>query len=251
MIPIALLAVKPALIPAGITEYCYGDLKAIDVAKQYWALENNKPAGSSVEWSDLVPKYMPETPRCSKGGTYTLGRIGELPACSVKDNPWHQRHYFLNYSDERFIVGRRVRFIGETKNTITGPFVGNGQEAFRVIGPGRWPLFDRDRKVTVFGVLSDGPPYAIAHASFQRGYFTPSSGEACLARLKQVEGAKSSWALEFRAPLDAAVTMSEMFQTNYFRSLLSCSDGAGIYIPEKLNERPRCRLHGDLLARDR
>src|SRR5947209_2617110 len=109
---LAIATAKTLLFPSGIGESCYATLEEIDIAKQYWALENNQPLGTGVNLSDLHPRYLHKIPRCPRGGTYVMGRVGELPLCSVTNNPWHQRHYLLNYSRQEFVTGKRVRFAG-------------------------------------------------------------------------------------------------------------------------------------------
>ncbi len=61
---------------------CMNNLHQIDMAKQTWALKENKEDGSPVTWEDL--KYMAESNlRCPKGGEYKLNPLGENPTCSV------------------------------------------------------------------------------------------------------------------------------------------------------------------------
>ena len=72
---------------------CIANLRDFDSAKQQWALENGKTNGI-VTWADIKP-YLgrgPEgsLPKCPQGGTYTIGKIGELPTCSLgKTNSMH------------------------------------------------------------------------------------------------------------------------------------------------------------------
>src|SRR6266436_5771450 len=141
---LAIITVKPFLFPSGMYESCFATLEGIDIAKQYWAVENNRPLGTAVTLSDLYPRYLSEKPECPRGGTYALGRIGEDPVCSIKSNPWHQRHYFLNYSREEFVAGKRTRFAGYARNTKTGPVVENGQRRFPVRGLHAWSLLERN-----------------------------------------------------------------------------------------------------------
>ena len=77
-----------------------------------------------------------------------------------------ERHYFLNDSREEFVAGKRVRFAGYARNTKTGPVVENDQKSYAVQGLHAWPLLERNRKVTVFGIVSRGPAYAITKATY-------------------------------------------------------------------------------------
>ncbi|MDB6017501.1 MAG: hypothetical protein JWR19_1990 [Pedosphaera sp.] len=64
---------------------CLLNLLVINVAKKQWALENKKSTIDVPIWNDLLP-YLgsnPSIPKCPNGGTYTIGRIGELPTCSL------------------------------------------------------------------------------------------------------------------------------------------------------------------------
>ena len=69
----------------GNTSACINNLRLLDVAKQRWAAEKNKPAGTVAKWEDLQP-YLGRgraTMRCPDGGEYTIGAVGEPPTCSI------------------------------------------------------------------------------------------------------------------------------------------------------------------------
>src|SRR5258708_2396066 len=60
-------------------ESCYNRLRQIDGAKQFWSDEHHKTTNDVPTWEDLrqhLGRTVPLT--CPNGGTYTLGRIGEL-----------------------------------------------------------------------------------------------------------------------------------------------------------------------------
>ena len=72
---------------------CVNRLRAINSAKELWALQNSKKAGEQVKWDD-IRIYLPDSwtnssdwtngmPVCLEGGSYILGRIGEAPTCSI------------------------------------------------------------------------------------------------------------------------------------------------------------------------
>jgi hypothetical protein len=66
---------------------CINNLRQIDGAKQQWALENNITNDAKPSWANVQP-YMGrgsqgESPKCPQGGTYILGRLSELPSCSI------------------------------------------------------------------------------------------------------------------------------------------------------------------------
>jgi len=74
---------------------CINRLRQIDAAKQQWAMEAHKTTNDTPTWSDLYPYiYLPYftnrwftngVPVCPEGGTYTLGRVGVPPTCSLGD----------------------------------------------------------------------------------------------------------------------------------------------------------------------
>ena len=81
---VVVAAFLPAFIRARTTpamNYCVNNLRQLDGAKQQWALENRRITGDSVTWDDVKP-YLKMPIVCSRGGTYILGRVGELPRCS-------------------------------------------------------------------------------------------------------------------------------------------------------------------------
>lgn len=62
---------------------CMSSLRAIDQAKQQFAMECSKKDGDSVDWGDIVPHYMRVQPACPLGGSYTLELIGANPKCPI------------------------------------------------------------------------------------------------------------------------------------------------------------------------
>jgi hypothetical protein len=74
---------------------CVNNLRVISAAKQQWAFEHNKTAQDTPTWEDLRPYFPAEwtngRPICPDGGTYTIGRVGEPPKCSLgeKDPLYH------------------------------------------------------------------------------------------------------------------------------------------------------------------
>jgi hypothetical protein len=81
---------------------CINNLRRIDAAKNEWALIHNAKTNDLVTPADIKP-YLEQDlgpdgkpylsvesngnlPRCPSGGIYTIGKISELPACSVGTN---------------------------------------------------------------------------------------------------------------------------------------------------------------------
>ena len=61
---------------------CINILRQIDGAKLQWAMENHKLTNDVPSWQDIQP-YLHTPVSCPQGGTYTLGRVADLPACSI------------------------------------------------------------------------------------------------------------------------------------------------------------------------
>jgi outer membrane lipoprotein-sorting protein len=67
---------------------CINNLRQIDAAKNEWALEKGKANGTLVTEADITPYIMGGVlPKCPAGGTYTIGKVGEKPTCSI---PGHE-----------------------------------------------------------------------------------------------------------------------------------------------------------------
>jgi hypothetical protein len=72
---------------------CHENLVLIDLAKRNWASDESKTSNDTPTWDDLrfyFPNWVTNgnywtngRPVCPDGGTYTIGRVGELPRCSV------------------------------------------------------------------------------------------------------------------------------------------------------------------------
>ena len=65
---------------------CHDNLVQLETYKFMWASEN-QTTNDSPTWDDLR-QFFPDhwsngIPVCPAGGTYTIGRVGEKPRCSV------------------------------------------------------------------------------------------------------------------------------------------------------------------------
>lgn len=76
----------PAMLTArtsSANRSCRENLRAIESAKERFAIENNFPSDGTPTWTDLVPIFVKgRAPQCPMGGTYTIGRMDEDPVCS-------------------------------------------------------------------------------------------------------------------------------------------------------------------------
>jgi outer membrane lipoprotein-sorting protein len=63
---------------------CINNLRQIDGAKNEFALEKGKKTGDTVAEADIAPYIRGGIlPTCPSGGTYTIGKVGENPTCSI------------------------------------------------------------------------------------------------------------------------------------------------------------------------
>jgi outer membrane lipoprotein-sorting protein len=66
---------------------CINNLRQFDAAKNEFALEKGKQMGAPVTEADIKPYIKLDAngnlPKCPAGGTYTIGKVGETPTCSI------------------------------------------------------------------------------------------------------------------------------------------------------------------------
>jgi hypothetical protein len=85
--------------PAWNANLCINNLREIDASKNQWALEHNTKSNDVVTINDIRPYIERERnnpfikldakgnlPKCPSGGTYTIGKVGEPPTCSLGTN---------------------------------------------------------------------------------------------------------------------------------------------------------------------
>jgi len=74
----------PQLSADDARDLCLQNLRAIDAAKQLWALEYKKDARDTPTEKDLLPYLKGAVmPVCPAGGAYLIGSMDEPPICSV------------------------------------------------------------------------------------------------------------------------------------------------------------------------
>jgi hypothetical protein len=80
---------RTAKIPA-----CHFNLMQLELCKHEWASDNNKAANDTPTWDDLRPyfsdRWSNSIPVCPAGGTYILGRVDELPRCTIGGGYEHE-----------------------------------------------------------------------------------------------------------------------------------------------------------------
>lgn len=67
---------------------CVLNLNAIADAKSRWMIDNYKASNDIPTWKDLAPYakdygWTDGKPTCPQGGIYYIGRMNELPKCSI------------------------------------------------------------------------------------------------------------------------------------------------------------------------
>lgn len=66
---------------------CINNLRQIDAAKQQFALEQRKKVGDPVTEADIKSYIKLDAtgnlPKCPAGGKYVIGKVGEIPTCSI------------------------------------------------------------------------------------------------------------------------------------------------------------------------
>jgi prepilin-type N-terminal cleavage/methylation domain-containing protein len=95
--------------------------------------------------------------------------------------------------------------------------------------------------VAIIGLLA-----AIAIPNFVKAR-TSSQTSACIANLKQIDGAIATWALENKKTSSASVVTAQLFgDLNYIKSKPSCPAG-GTYSITTVQTRPTCSVAGHTL----
>ena len=94
VVGIAILLPNLVEPPGGQKPSCINNLRQIKGAEDQWAVDQHKTTNDAPTWDDLRDYFKSVPPKCPNGGTYTLGRIGELPTCSIaKDTDYWKTHY--------------------------------------------------------------------------------------------------------------------------------------------------------------
>lgn len=78
-------------VPRSADARCVLWLQIIVAAKERWALDEHKNSNEVPTWEELNP-YLPNNGRnvrCPLGGNYRIGRVDELPTCSI-GRPGHR-----------------------------------------------------------------------------------------------------------------------------------------------------------------
>jgi prepilin-type N-terminal cleavage/methylation domain-containing protein len=62
---------------------CINNLRQVDGAKEQWALENKKSAGTAVVDAEVNGYIKGGAPTCPGGGAYTYNAVDSNPTCSL------------------------------------------------------------------------------------------------------------------------------------------------------------------------
>ena len=109
----------------------------------------------------------------------------------------------------------------------------------------RWPraIWLAVLAVVVCGLVAVSFSLMSVHIASVRA----STRSACIANLKQIHGAKCSWALENNKTNTAQPTASELYGSDkYIREAPACPSG-GTYTLGNVGTKPRCSIKGHTL----
>jgi hypothetical protein len=70
-------------VAEGSSMVCAGNLRVLDAAKRHWVEDHNAGLNDTPTMEDLQPYTRHGIGKCPSGGTYTIGKVGELPQCSI------------------------------------------------------------------------------------------------------------------------------------------------------------------------
>ena len=80
-----------------------------------------------------------------------------------------------------------------------------------------------------------------------RAYDAGHRHNACIANLRQIQGAKMTWMLEKEKTTNDIPTDADLFgETQYIKYKYKCADG-GVYLIGRVGENPKCSVKGHTL----
>ena len=75
---------------------CLSNQRHIHQVKQIAAFEEDLSPGDEVKRESLSQTFSGKIPECPTGGSYTIGRVGEMPACSIELHSHEGLRRYLN-----------------------------------------------------------------------------------------------------------------------------------------------------------
>jgi hypothetical protein len=79
------------------TIQCASNLRTIRAIKANW-VRQGADTNATPTWDDLAQFLRHGAPTCPDGGTYTLGKAGEAPTCSIAA---HNQYFHDHANDEQ------------------------------------------------------------------------------------------------------------------------------------------------------
>ena len=64
---------------------CRANLVSIEYVKSTWASEHHKTTNDTPSDADIY-RVFSKQPTCPEGGSYSIGRVGQLPTCSLPEH---------------------------------------------------------------------------------------------------------------------------------------------------------------------
>jgi hypothetical protein len=72
---------------------CASNLRGIDGAKRHWQKDRGAGLDATPTMEDLLPYFRHGMSKCPGGGTYTVGKVSDLPQCSIAEhNEYFKSH---------------------------------------------------------------------------------------------------------------------------------------------------------------
>src|SRR5215831_2162012 len=95
---------------------CVHNLWHLMGSKDEWAVDQDESTNATPTWDDLRPFYVgpaewpsnQPAPQCPSGGTWTIGRIGEPPTCSVASHTAKLKRQIRE--QEEMVASGRAKF---------------------------------------------------------------------------------------------------------------------------------------------
>jgi hypothetical protein len=112
---------------------CINALRMIDGAKIEWAIEHNAGTNIVPTLNDLRPYIRLVGDRddlgwlkCPEGGTYTIGRIGEFPQCSIANHNMEFGIILVVDESGELVPGARICLRSQEKDILSAETGTNG-----------------------------------------------------------------------------------------------------------------------------
>lgn len=197
---------------------CINNLRMIDIAKQQWALENNKNPNDVPTPYDLAP-YIKDgfiSLHCPGGGFYVINKLDEVPTCSISN-------HVLDFH-RPFVPAKPPR----ADSRFTAPPTFNPRPSVFPSQRTNLSIFNTN---TLMGRLQGQEA---------------NNRARCMANLRAIEMAKRTWARRNHKQSTDIPTLFELIPYLPGQRLPVCPSG-GTYSFGTTEENPSCTITGHRL----